>query len=176
MLPEGEFGDQILANIKTEAGKRGLDEDMDIVRYTSISSKDAMKCLRTSGKKAAFVVDPLLDTSKLKNIYVFTLSSSALSNNSAWNGSIFAFADNPEQKEFMAEYQDLFGKSPTILDIISYDLAKVACQSIENEKSVFEENYSGCLGKFSIKKGQGLNRDLRIFCLKDSQRIEIDPE
>jgi ABC-type branched-subunit amino acid transport system substrate-binding protein len=176
ILPEGEFGDQILADARKEADKHGLGDDMEVVRYASFSSKDAMKCLRTSGKKAAFVIDPLLDASKLKNTYVFTLSSSALANGNAWNGSIFAFADNPEQKEFMEEYQNLFGKTPTILDIIAYDLTKVACQSIEDEKSIFERNYSGCLGKFSIKKGQGLNRYLGVFCLQNSQRIEIDAE
>jgi ABC-type branched-subunit amino acid transport system substrate-binding protein len=176
MLPEGEFGDQVLASIRKEAGKRGLDEDMDIVRYSSISSRDAMKCLRTSGKRAAFVVDPLLDASKLNDTYVFTLSSSALSNSNAWNGSFFAFVDNSEQKEFVEKYQSLFGKSPSILDIIGYDLAKAACLSIENGDPILEKNYSGCLGKFSLKKGQGLNRKLKIFCLQNSQRAEIGAE
>ncbi|MDR1375651.1 MAG: hypothetical protein LBJ45_02465 [Holosporaceae bacterium] len=176
MLPEGEFGDQILTNIMVEAGKHGLDEDMDVVRYVSFSSKDAMKYLRTSGKKGAFIVDPLLDIPQLKDMHIFTLSSSALSNSNAWNGSIFAFVENQEQKEFVEEYQNLFGKSPTILDIIGYDLTKIACESIENKEQIFEKSHSGCLGKFSIKKGQGLNRDLGIFCLQDSQRVEIDAD
>ncbi|MDR1561398.1 MAG: penicillin-binding protein activator, partial [Holosporaceae bacterium] len=60
ILPEGDFGNQILDYIKNEAKKHGLEDNVEIIRYTSIAREDATKYAKNSGKKAIFVIDPIL--------------------------------------------------------------------------------------------------------------------
>lgn len=174
MLPEGEAGDQVLSCVKNEAQRHDLEDDLTVVRYVGISSKDATKCARSSGKKAIFLMEPVVNTQKLEDMDVFTLSSSALSGGArAWNDAIFAFAGGPNQAEFSEKYRRIFGKNPTILDIIGHDLMEAVGQSVTNRHSVFEGKYSGCLGNFLIRKRVGLKRRLGVFRFENHEMIKL---
>jgi hypothetical protein len=61
------------------------------------------------------------------------------------------------------------------LDIIGYDLAGVVKKSINSGESIVGGDYRGCLGNFSINKKLGLQRDLQIFYLDDSEKVELTP-
>lgn len=171
ILPEGELGDQLIEIMKKELEKNNDGENLEILRYSSISTNDATEYARNSGRKIVFVVDPIVKISELNE--VFTLNSVALSNADAWNGVIFAFVDNPEQREFIQKYYSVFGKNPSILDMIGYDIMNVAKQSIESRVSSIEGDYNGSLGAFSVKKKEGLRRDLKVFRLENGQKIEL---
>jgi hypothetical protein len=177
MIPEGEFGNQILEVVCSELKKYGIEEgdDLEIIRYVSISRKVATKYVKNSHKKAVFIVDPILNVSKL-DAQTFTLSSVALSNPEIWDGVIFAFSDGPEQVEFMQKYRSVFGTSPKILDMIGHDLMRIIRESIDSPKSIVGNGYHGCLGEFSIDKKNGLRRKLNIFRLENSKKVEIDSE
>jgi ABC-type branched-subunit amino acid transport system substrate-binding protein len=177
MIPEGEFGNQILEVVGGELKKYSIEEgdDLEIIRYASISRKAATKYAKNSSKKAVLIVNPILNTAKL-DAQVFTLSSVALSNPEIWNGAIFAFSNSPEQKEFMQKYRSIFGTFPKILDMTSYDLTRVIKESMDSGKSIMGNNYRGCLGEFSIDKKNGLRRQLKIFRLENSQMVEVEYE
>ncbi|MDR3156283.1 MAG: hypothetical protein LBT90_04280 [Holosporaceae bacterium] len=57
-LPRGEFGDTLLKCLKKELGE---DYDMEVLRYSSISPKNARKCVKNSIKKAVFALDPVFN-------------------------------------------------------------------------------------------------------------------
>jgi hypothetical protein len=178
MLPRGETGDQILEIIETELKKYGLEkgDDWEIIRYASISRKAATKYVKNSGKKAVFVIDPVLIAPKLKDMRIFTVSSAALSNPELWDGAIFAFFDNREQREFVEKYHATFGIRPTVLDMIGFDLARIVCESVNSGESIIGSSYRGCLGDFSVNKKLGLKREFQIFRLKGGQRAELSSE
>jgi len=167
MLPEGETGDQVLKVLTDELGKIGISDgdDLEIIRYTSISRKNATKHAKNSGKKAVFVINPILIIPKLENMHVFTLSSVALANPESWNDAIVAFANNDMQEQFKNKYYSTFGAYPKTLDIIAYDLIKI----IGGADDGVDGDYEGCLGKFSVSKKDGFKRQLKIFRIKDSK-------
>jgi hypothetical protein len=109
----------------------------------------------------------------LKDTTVFTLSSIALSNQEAWDGAIFAFSDNEEQRKFTQKYQHIFGTRPAVLDMIAYDLMKTVKNSINSGRPITNNNYEGCLGEFSINAKSGLVRKLQIFRLEKSEKINL---
>ncbi|MDR2781883.1 MAG: penicillin-binding protein activator [Holosporaceae bacterium] len=176
ILPNGELGNQVLEIINSELKKYGLCEgdDFEIIRYTSMSMEAATKYAKNSNKKAVFVINPILNINQLEDMIVFTISSVALSNKEAWDDAVFAFSDNSEQQDFVQKYQSIFGTQPTILDIIAYDLMKIAKNSINSEKSIAGSDYDGCLGEFSISKKSGLTRKLQVFRLKNSEKIDLE--
>ncbi|MDR2723609.1 MAG: penicillin-binding protein activator [Holosporaceae bacterium] len=177
MLPNGELGDQIVEIIGLEFKKYGMEEgdDLEIIRYTSITRKAATKYANNSNKKAVFIINPILTISKLEDIQVFTLSSAALSNIEVWDGVIFAFFDNQEQQEFVKKYRSVFGMQPTILDIMGYDLMKIVKESIISRSPIVQNYYQSCLGEFFLDKKSGLRRKLQIFRLENSRKIELTP-
>ncbi|MDR0753707.1 MAG: hypothetical protein LBE95_03525 [Holosporaceae bacterium] len=178
MLPDGEWGNQILEVVKHELETYGLEEgdDLEIIRYASISRKAATKYAKNSNKKAVFVVSPILNMSKLEDMQVFTLSSMALSNREVWEGAIFAFADNQEQREFVEKYYSVFGTRPSTLDMIAYDLVNVVKESVTSGNPIVQTSYRGCLGEFSLDKKKGLTRKLSVFQLQDSKKIELSAD
>jgi ABC-type branched-subunit amino acid transport system substrate-binding protein len=178
MLPEGALGDQILNAFVEELKKRGLEEgdDIEVIRYRGISRESATKYAKNSGKKAVFAINPILNTSELDGKTVFTTSSAALSNGEAWEGAVFAFADNDEQREFAKKYESAFGTRPTTLDMVGYDLAKSVKKSVDSSEPIVGNDYSGCLGEFSIDPKRGLRRSLQVFRMEDSQKAELTNE
>jgi ABC-type branched-subunit amino acid transport system substrate-binding protein len=165
MLPNSEIGNQILGVIDAEFKKYGFEEgdDFEIVRYTSISKEEATLCVKNSGKKAVFVISPILNMSELEDTTVFTLSSVALSNENVWNDAVFAFCDNREQQFFAQKYRAVFGTYPTILDMIAYDLMKVVKDSAGAGEPIVNRHYRGCFGDFTVNGKNGLVRKLQVF-------------
>jgi hypothetical protein len=175
MLPEGSIGNQILEILNDEFKKYGLEEgdDLEIIRYTSISRVAATKYAKNSNKKAVFIINPILTIPKLKDMEVFTISSAALSNSEAWNGVIFAFSNNIELQKFNEKYNTIFKTHPNVLDIIGYDLMKIVQEFVNSKKPIMEEQYHGCMGESFIGKGAGLKRELQIFRLENSEKVKL---
>ncbi len=172
ILPETTFGDLILSSLKNES----TDDELEVVRYSEISKEDATRFARTSGKQIIFVIEPILITSKLKNANVFTLSSIALSNTTAWNDAIFAFSDNERQTLFATEYKANFGRKPNTIDIVAYDLVNAISESLRENISLFDTDFEGCLGTFSVNKKNGLERNFKILTIRDSDISEYSDE
>lgn len=168
ILPETEFGNLILSSLKNEMA----DEELDVVRYSEISKEDATRCARASGKQIIFVIEPILITSKLKDAKVFTLSSIVLNNTADWDGAVFAFADNQEQAAFIEEYKRNFGKSPNTIDIVAYDLMNAVDTALYQDMPLFDTEFDGCLGKFSVNKKSGLERDFKILTVENADITE----
>ncbi|MDR0753507.1 MAG: penicillin-binding protein activator [Holosporaceae bacterium] len=175
MLPDGELGNQIQDIIMHELKKYGVEEgdDLEILRYSSISRKAATKYANNSNKRAIFAIDSIINISKLENAQVFTLSSAALSVGDGWEGAVFAFSDNPEQQKFVAKYCTVFGAQPSILDMVGHDLMKIVKEAINHGRPIVQNLYLGCLGEFSIDKGSGLRRKLSIYRRTDSGKEEL---
>jgi hypothetical protein len=60
--------------------------------------------------------------------------------------------------------------------MIGYDLTRIIKKSINSQKSIMENGYHGCLGEFFIDRKTGLKRQLKIFRLENSQKVEVDSE
>ncbi len=169
LLPESEYGDEILSCVKSAIKHSKLDlDDIEFIRYKSLSKKNAMKCVKNSGKKAVFILDPILNIKKLEEIQVFTLSSHAISDPQAWDGAIFAFPDVERLSDFTEKYKLMFKSTPNILDILGYDLCGTVFWTVLNNDKYEKLNflnieYNGCLGKFKIEKNRGLKRNLELF-------------
>ncbi len=169
MLPKGKYGDEIEQYLKISMKKFGFVEEyeVEIIRYDSIGRKEATNYVKNSGKHAAFILEPILDFEKLpENIEVFTLSSHALQNKDAWNGCIFAFSNIQELVNFSAKYKNTFGYTPSVLDMIGYDITSALCNSASDPYEAFSLEHKelhGCLGDFSIIKNKGVKRELHLY-------------
>ena len=172
MLPNDKMGDDTLKCVKSEVKISNFSnrDVIEIMRYDNISIKDATRYANNSGKKSVFIIDPIVDRAKLRNIMkIFTLSPQALSDMKAWNGSVFAFAESEELHRFVEEYAKTFGNNPTILDIIAFDIVKAVYKMLLNESETEEAfnptsgQYSGCMGRFCFRKNKGIRRHLLLF-------------
>jgi hypothetical protein len=103
-----------------------------------------------------------------EDVIVFTLSAPVFANKSAWNGGTFAFADNEKLSRFTKKYKFMFGHMPSILDIIGYDIMNVIYDRVSSgwKFDPFDEEYSGCMGEFHIKRNKGLKRKLQLSTLQ----------
>ena len=169
MLPKGKYGDEIEQYLTISMKKFNFVEetDIEIIRYDSIERKEATNYVKSSGRQAVFILDPILDLEQLpKNIVVFTLSSHALQNREAWNGCIFAFSNIQELVNFSVKYKNVFGKTPSVLDMIGYDIINALCASANDPYEPFileNKELHGCLGNFSIIKNKGIKRELHLY-------------
>lgn len=169
LLPESEYGDEILSCVKSAIEYSKFDlENIEFIRYKSLSKKNAMKCVKNSGKKAVFILDPILNIKNLEEIQVVTLSSHAISDPEAWDGAIFAFPDIERLSDFTEKYKLMFKNTPNILDILGCDLCGAVFWAVSNKDKYEKPNfldieYNGCLGKFKIEKNKGLKRKLELF-------------
>ena len=165
-LPEGDFAKSISLIIQKEAVNRGMEEeDLNIIQYES--SEDLSKIAETVTSGAIFAFEPVT-SEKAK---VFTLSSLALSNPEKWEGAMFAYADNEDQRSFIEEYKKAFNQSPTIISLAAYDVIKMINESSRTHREMFDENYQGTLGNFRIKKDKGIIRNLEIFRIENAEKV-----
>jgi ABC-type branched-subunit amino acid transport system substrate-binding protein len=168
MLPNSRYGNEILNFIREELkiADFGDRDDIEVIRYDSITRKDATKYAKGAGKNAVFVIDPILNIEKLPGIQVFTLNSSALANEE-WSGAIFTFASNDELSIFTEKFRKKFFDAPTTLDIIGYDIVKMIYRTLSN-KGLKTFDYlnminEGCLGNFYFEKNRGIRRTLELL-------------
>jgi hypothetical protein len=177
MLPEGKFGDQVLAVLSDELKQHGIDDGdgLEVIRYASISRKAATKYAENSEKEAIFIVNPILDMAKMDGKRVLTLSSAALANEEAWSGVIFAYADSEEQREFIRRYVEVFGVRPSTIAMAGRDAVETIKDVVNHGKNLLnEEERSGCFGRFSISKKHGFRRELQIFQIRNGGKELVE--
>jgi hypothetical protein len=178
MLPESELGNQLLQYINEEASKSGFNDsgEVETVRYRSMSSKSAKTFIRNSGKRAVFLVDPLIDPEKLTNIHIFTLSSSVFAAQERWQGAYFAFSREPDLERFKNKYQKIYGNTPGMLDIIGYDICNLLYNIVQDDttETSLYSRHRGCLGTFSIRKNRGLVRRLSVKQVGDDTSVSSE--
>lgn len=169
MLPKGNYGDEIEQYLKKSMKNFDFDDenDVEIIRYDKMDRKKATKYAKESGKQGIFVLDPILDILELsESMKVFTLSSNALQDREAWLGSVFAFSNIQELFKFSEKYKAIFGHTPSVLDMIGYDIVTVLCEFGNDPNEIFvleNKQLQGCLGEFTITKDHGLKRRLRLY-------------
>ncbi len=118
---------------------------------------------------AIFAFEPV-QSEKAK---VFTLSSLALSNPEKWEGAMFVYADNEDQRAFIEEYKKVFHSAPTVISLAAYDVIKMINESLMSHKEMFDESYQGTLGNFKIKKDVGIIRDLKMFKIEKGEKVLV---
>lgn len=177
LLPQGEFFKNILEFIQKEATNEMItEENINVVQYNEISSENATEFVRANQGKAIFIFQPLSDMDSLQNTPIFTLSSLVLSNPEKWKGVMFAYADNNDQNEFIETYQKKFGELPNVISFAAYDLINAISESLSSKESIFEKTYEGLLGKFQLRKGKSISRDLEIFKIENNEKVKIERE
>ena len=173
LMPDTPYADRIVTLARKMLPKMFDNDEVDVIKYNKISKEDALKAAQSS-RQAIFILEPILDIDELPTTKrVFTLSASALSNKSAWNGVIFAFEDN-RRKAFIKHYQKIFKKVPTAIDLAAYDLVGAICASTARNMDFFGTNFQGCLGEFALDKKHGMRRKLHLFSIIDSQEIPLE--
>ncbi|MBR1734116.1 MAG: penicillin-binding protein activator [Alphaproteobacteria bacterium] len=169
MLPKGSYGDEIEQYLKNSMKNFDFDEDsnVEIMRYNKMNKENTMKYVEDSDKDAVFLLDPLLDIPNLtRHVTVFTLSSNALQNREDWLGSVFAFSSIQELFNFSEKYKMVFNHTPSVLDMVGYDIVRAIIESSNDKHEPFVlENrvMQGCIGEFTITKDKGLKRNLRLY-------------
>lgn len=169
MLPKGKYGDEVEQYIKISMKKFRFieDDDVEIIRYDSIGRKEATNYVKNSGKHAVFIINPIIDFKELSaNIDIFTLSSHALQNKEAWSGCIFAFSNIQELVNFSTKYKSTFGHTPSVLDMVGYDIMNALYKSAKDPYEPFileNKEWHGCLGDFAIIKNKGVKRELHLY-------------
>lgn len=165
-LPEGDFAKSISLIIQKEAANRGMsEENLNIIQCEPSANLSEIAGTVTSG--AIFAFEPIT-SEKAK---VFTLSSLALSSPEKWEGAMFAYIDNEDQRSFIEEYQKTFHQSPTVISLAAYDVIKMINESSATRREMFDEDYQGTLGNFRIKKDQGIIRNLEIFRIQNAEKV-----
>jgi len=178
LVPENSYANKIVQLMRQQLVKIGFNEenDVDIIRYKSITKDDATRIVQTSNRRAVFVVDPILNIDEIDDKFVFTLSSSVLNNRENWNGVIFAFDDNLNRKKMVNLYTSNFKSTPTIIDIVAYDILNAIISSIKNHTALFGTKFSGCLGNFEITKKNGIVRDLNLYKIESDELVRLEKE
>lgn len=178
IIPNNSYSDKIVCMAKKSLAHFGFDTEdfLEVTKYRSITRKDATRAAVASGRRAVFVLDPILNMERLGNKRVFTLSSSALANRSAWDGVIFAFGNSDYRNNFIDRYKQTFHKTPTTIDMVAYDVVRAVCDSCINHTDLYNAKFCGCLGDFAFKKRVGIVRNLQLYKLVDSEEIELERE
>ena len=165
-LPEGDFAKSISLIIQKAAASRGMgEENLNIIQYEPSANLSEIAETVTSG--AIFAFEPITSA----RVKVFTLSSLALSSPEKWEGAMFAYVDNEDQRSFIEKYQKTFHQSPTVISLAAYDIIKMINESAVTRREMFDENYQGTLGNFRIKKDQGIMRNLEIFRIENAEKV-----
>lgn len=177
LMPQSEYANKIIGMARKAMIRAGFDpeEDMEILKYRTVTRENATQAISSSSRKAIFVMDPVLDVEKLDNHEVFTLSSLALSNKSEWDGAFFAFGDNEYRKAFIEKYKRTFHKSPTAIDMVAYDIVHAICESCVNNSDLFDTKFPGCFGDFAFDKKEGIIRKLQIYEISNGQEKPLNP-
>lgn len=167
-VPEGEFFKSISLIVRREAAKYNMEEeDFNVVGYKE--SEDLSEIVQNSNASAIFAFEPV-QSEKAK---VFTMSSLALSNPEKWEGAMFVYADSETQREFIEEYKKVFHMTPTVISLAAYDIMKMISESTMAHKEIFDEEYHGTLGYFSIKKDKGIFRHLHLFKIENGEKVSV---
>ena len=167
-VPEGDFFKSISLIVQREAAKYEMDEEnFSVVTYNE--SANLSEIVQNSNSKAIFAFEPV-QSEKAK---VFTLSSLALSNPEKWEGAMFVYTDNEDQRAFIEEYKKVFHSAPTVISLAAYDVIKMINESSMSHKEIFDENYQGTLGNFKIKKDGGIIRDLKMFKIEKAEKVLV---
>lgn len=177
MMPQSEYANKIIGMARKAMIRAGFDpeDDMETLKYKTITRENATQAIASSSKRAIFVIDPILDIEHLDNHEIFTLSSSALSNKSEWNRAFFAFGDNEQRQTFIAKYNKMFHKSPTAIDMVAYDIVRAICESCTGKANLFNERFPGCFGDFTFDKKNGIMRELQIYRIYNGQESPLNP-
>lgn len=172
LMPDNPYSEKLIKLAKSRL-PNFAEDDINVIKYTSITKEDALRIAQSS-KQAIFVLDPILNIETLpEEKYVFTLSASALSNKTAWNGAIFVSDNNKWRKDFIKRYKKMFKRIPTTIDMVAYDIIKAICTS-ETQADLFKTKFNGCFGEFVFSKKHGIQRDLHLYTLKNSEEISIE--
>lgn len=169
MLPKGQQAEGIVKCLRKSMRKFGYSEgnEVEVIRYDYINSVEATRYVVNSGKRAVFVLESIIDVAELpKNVDIFTLSSSALRNEGMRNNYIFAFSNMQQLFDFIDRYKDTFGRVPTTLDMIGYDITGALCRSAQDYDAPFvleNRQLHGCLGDYSVIKNKGVKRRMSLY-------------
>lgn len=176
MMPQSEYANKIIVMARKAMISAGFDpeDDMETLKYKTITRENATQAIASSSKKAIFVIDPILDIEQLNNHEIFTLSSSALSNKSEWNGTFFAFGDSGYRQVFIEKYNNMFHKAPTAIDMVAYDTVQAICKSCLGNTDIFDEKFPGCFGDFTFDKKNGIMRKLQIYKISDGKESPLN--
>lgn len=169
MLPKGQQAGEIMKYLRESIQKFGYSEknDVEVIQYDYMSKKEATRYVASSGKRAVFILEPIISVTELPTqIDVFTLSSNVLQNKEEWEGCIFAFSDIRELFNFSDRYKSIFGRVPTTLDMVGYDIMEALCRSSRDFGAPFsleDKHLHGCLGDFVIVKNKGVKRTVQLY-------------
>lgn len=169
MLPKKPGSEEIMQCLSKSMRKFKYSEknDVEVIWYEYIQKEEATRYAANSGKRSVFILEPIIDVSALpSNIDVFALSSKALQDKDEWAGCIFAFSNIQELSEFSEKYENIFGSSPTTLDMIGYDITTALCKSAKDYEDPFileDKPQHGCLGDFVAVKNRGVRRKMGLY-------------
>lgn len=169
MLPKKLGSEEIMKYLRKSMKRFKYSEknDVEVIRYEHMRKEEATRYVANSGKRAVFILEPIVDIAKLpSNIDVFSLSSNAMLNKNAWDGCIFAFSSIDELIDFSSKYSSTFGRTPTTLDVIGYDITSALCKSATDDNAPFSlenKHLHGCLGDFCAVKNKGLKRNMDLY-------------
>ena len=166
--PRGKLFDDIVELIQKEAQIENIAEEyFTLIRYDSPQNFDNI----AGSGAAVFIFEPLININKFPQTSFFTLSSIALSDSKKWENVKFAYADNKQQQDFISEYQRCFKDTPTVMSLAAYDLMTALEQSITDNKTIYDTEFTGTLGNFSFRKGKGLSRNLEILQIVNGDKV-----
>ena len=77
------------------------------------------------------------------------------------------YYENENQKSFIETYQKSFREKPTVISLIASDLISVIDYAASNNTEMFDTNFEGLCGMFSIKQGKAVERNLKIASISD---------
>ena len=167
VLPKGKFFEELVASAREIATEYGIaEENIDVLSYRKMSSQDFLSFVNSCGKQAFFVYEPLADISSI-SAPVFTMEAVALANPVKWNSAKIALAENENQKSFIETYQKNFREKPTVISLIASDLISVIDYAASNNTEMFDTNFEGLCGMFSVNQGKSVERKLRIESISD---------
>lgn len=172
ILPKTLLGDSIASCLKKELST--VNDELEIIRYDEITKEDVIRSINSSNKKIAFIIEPICSVTELESTKIFTLSSIALSDLTAWNGAIFAYSANDQLNYFSSEYERIFSKKPSTLGILGYDIINAVSQAIHNGAPIMSKRFKGCLGDFYISPKYGMNRHLQVLAVENSAITKVE--
>lgn len=185
LIPNGKYGDTIIDAFKKAYGTDDFDEynNFQFFRYSSrkIDVEKFTELASSSNKSTIFIVEPIIITQKLpENISVFTLSQVATVKPEKWESAYFAFSKTDLQQKFVEKYLLKFKKTPTTIDMISYEISEFILNTQfgdkekEGDRCIYDKKHTGCFSNFLINQRKGIVRKLQIFQMKNGKSLEVE--
>ena len=163
-IPEGTYGD-VIGNAINMADLG--DTYVRKVRYKNLTKDDVRAQLAQANFDAIFCVNASVIPNEISDKMLIMLPYNAKNISSEGiNNSLICAPNQSGKKQFEAYFKTKYGKTPSDISAIGYEVANIALSACSEHKATFDildHTYSGVFGNFYIGSSGIVTREWKMY-------------